>query len=258
MKKILHSKIIGQGEPLVILHGFLGMSDNWKTLGSRYADNGFQTHLPDQRNHGKSFWSAAFNFKVLADDLKSYAEHHNLQSFHLIGHSMGGKTAMKFACAYPGAVRTLVVADISPKYYPPHHSDILNALRDLDLESITSRTEADEMLGEQLSNPGIRQFLLKNLYWESREKLALRLNLSVLQGVEEEIGKSLSPTDRYEEPCLFLRGDQSDYILEADLPKIQEHFPQAILQTIADAGHWLHAEQPDVFLEKTLDFIRKT
>ncbi len=256
MKKILHSKIIGSGEPLVILHGFLGMADNWKTLGNRYAEMGFQTHLPDQRNHGKSFWSPDFNFDILAEDLKSYVDHHSLQAIHLIGHSMGGKTAMKFACTYPNMVQTLVVADISPKYYPPHHRDILDALRGLDLEKINSRTEADEALGKRLINPGIRQFLLKNLYWKSRDMLALRINLDVLQEKEEEIGKGLDNTDRYEGSCLFLRGEHSDYIREDDLPEIIQHFPKAVLQTIEDAGHWLHAENPDEFLLKTLQFIK--
>ena len=143
MSEILHSKIIGIGKPLLILHGFLGMSDNWKTLGTQYAENGFQAHLIDQRNHGKSFHSEDFNYDLLSNDLKRYMTYHDLDKACIIGHSMGGKTAMQFACDHPEMTEKLIVADISPKYYPPHHQDIINGLQVLDFEKIRSRGEAD-------------------------------------------------------------------------------------------------------------------
>ena len=168
--EILYSKIIGEGKPLLILHGFLGMSDNWKTLGNQYAKNGFEVHLIDQRNHGKSFHSTDFDYEFLANDLKIYIEHHAISEASLIGHSMGGKTVMQFAILYPELVNKLIVADIAPKYYPPHHNEIINALVSLNFDLISSRSEADKELSKHLTNYGIRQFLLKNLYWVERGK----------------------------------------------------------------------------------------
>ncbi|MEL6484882.1 MAG: alpha/beta fold hydrolase, partial [Bacteroidota bacterium] len=161
---LLHSKILGQGKPLLILHGFLGMSDNWKTLGGKFSEKGFQVHLIDQRNHGKSFHSDDFDYGFLAEDLKHYIEHHELKDIVLLGHSMGGKTAMQFSCSFPALVGKLIVADIAPKFYPPHHQYIVDALSALDLGQIASRTEADKALSTHIPEFGIRQFLLKNLF----------------------------------------------------------------------------------------------
>ncbi|MGB5319795.1 alpha/beta fold hydrolase, partial [Eudoraea sp.] len=173
---INHSIILGEGEPLCILHGFLGMSDNWKSLGNKYAEAGFEVHLIDQRNHGKSFWSDSFNYKEMSGDLKYYLEHYKIKETALIGHSMGGKTAMEFACNNPELTSKLIVADIAPRYYPPHHTQILNALEQLKLSELTSRNEADTQLKAYISDQGIRQFLLKNLFWKEKKELALRFN----------------------------------------------------------------------------------
>ncbi|WP_350292835.1 alpha/beta fold hydrolase [uncultured Croceitalea sp.] len=255
--ELLHSRIIGEGRPLLILHGFLGMSDNWKTLGNLYAKNGFQVHLIDQRNHGKSFHSENFDYETLANDLKSYMANHNIPKANLIGHSMGGKTAMQFACSNPKLVEKLIVADIAPKYYPPHHSEIINGLVALNLETIASRSEADNALASHISNMGIRQFLLKNLYWVEKGKLGLRFNLPVLQYKMEEIGENISSTATFTGETLFLRGDKSEYILQNDFDTIKIHFPKATISTISNAGHWLHAENPKEFFSKTLDFLNR-
>ena len=207
--KMLHSKIIGNGRPLLILHGFLGMSDNWKTLGNQYADHGYEVHLIDQRNHGKSFHSSEFEYEFLAADLNHYIESSAIKNPILLGHSMGGKTAMQFACTYGNSVSKLIVADIAPKYYPPHHQEILNGLLSLDFNVITSRKEADEALAKHLSDFGIRQFLLKNLHWIEKGKLGFRFNLDILQHKMEEIGENISSVATYEGATLFLRGDRS-------------------------------------------------
>ena len=256
MNPLLFSNILGKGDPLVILHGFLGMSDNWKTLGTHYAENGLEVHLLDQRNHGRSFWSPTFNFDVMAEDLKVYLDHHSLTNILLIGHSMGGKTAMQFACNYPEQVKKLLVADIAPKYYPPHHDEIIEALNALDLPAIKSRKEADDALALHIRDAGVRQFLLKNLYRQNKEQLAFRFNLAVLSSKMEEIGDNLGVSDSYPGPTLFLRGDRSEYITPADLPLIKSHFPAASLDTVSEAGHWLHAENPVEFLEKSMRFFR--
>lgn len=256
MNPILHSNILGSGKPLLILHGFLGMSDNWKTLGSQYAKNGLQVHLIDQRNHGRSFHAEAFNYDILAEDLKKYIDHHHLEEAMVLGHSMGGKTAMQFAMSYPSLPSKLIVADIAPKYYPPHHQYIINGLHRLDFGKITSRGEADKELSKYIPELGIRQFLLKNLYWVEKGKLAFRCNVDVLSHKMEEIGENLSDMDQNTGPTLFLRGEKSEYITPADTGTILRHFPNARIETIDNAGHWLHAENPEQFFNKTIDFIQ--
>lgn len=253
--ELLYSKVLGKGNPLIVLHGFLGMSDNWKTLGKKYSNHGYEVHLIDQRNHGRSFWSEVFDYPTMASDLLHYMDSKNLSSAVIIGHSMGGKTAMQLACNSPERVSKLLVADIAPKVYPPHHQYILDALEALPLDHLESRSAADDALSQNLENWGIRQFLLKNLYWESPGKLGLRINLEVLKGKMHEIGEPLPQGLVYEGPTAFIRGGASEYITDEDLPLIRQHFPRATLITLEGAGHWLHAEQPEAFLRESLDFM---
>lgn len=257
MNHILHSSILGEGAPLLILHGFLGMSDNWKTLGNKYAENGFEVHLIDQRNHGRSFHSEDFDYSFLAHDLKNYMGHHGLEKVNLLGHSMGGKTAMQFAVNFPEKVEKLLVADIAPKYYPPHHQEIINALKTLDFTELKSRSEADKKLGEFLADVGIRQFLLKNLYWVEKGQLGLRVNLDVLQDRMEEIGENISGTDSFTGPTLLLKGSRSEYIHESDTAIILKHFPNATIDTVPNAGHWLHAENQKDFFDRSMNFLNR-
>ena len=253
---VLHSNILGQGQPFVILHGFLGMSDNWKTLGAKYAELGFEVHLIDQRNHGHSFHHEEFNYDVMIEDLKIYCEEHQLENIILLGHSMGGKTAMLFSAKYPELVSKLLVADISPRFYPIHHDAILEGLNSLDFSVIKSRGEADEQLSRFVRDFGTRQFLLKNLYWKERGQLALRMNLEVLKKNVSEVGEPLPSHLKFEKDTLFLRGDRSEYIALSDEEVILRHFPKAKVVTIKNAGHWLHAENPTDFFEETMDFIQ--
>ncbi|PTX63801.1 pimeloyl-ACP methyl ester carboxylesterase [Kordia periserrulae] len=252
---ILHSNILGDGKPLLILHGFLGMSDNWKTLGKKFAKQGFQVHLIDQRNHGRSFHSDDFNYDLLAEDVKRYCEHHQLENISLIGHSMGGKTAMVFATRFPAMLDKLIIVDISPKFYPTHHEQILAGLAAIQKETLTSRSDAEDIMEKYVPDFGTRQFLLKNLYWKDDKTLGLRINLDVLIENVEEIGESLSPQAIYHKETLFLKGDASEYILTGDERVIQQHFPNAIIQEVSNAGHWLHAENPKEFFEKSLLFL---
>ncbi len=252
---ILHSNIIGEGTPFLVLHGFLGMGDNWKTLGNRFAQQGYEMHLIDQRNHGRSFHDDAFSYEVMAEDLRKYCEHHALDSFILLGHSMGGKTAMEFAVTYPEMVTKLLVADISPKEYPSHHHHILKALSQLDFDVINSRGKADSVLAGYLDEIGVRQFLLKNLYWQEKGRLGLRMNLKVLTDKVEEVGKPLPKTAFFNNETLFLRGSRSDYIVPGDETLISHHFPAFQIVTIEGAGHWLHAENPDKFFTIVLNFL---
>ena len=251
----LHANILGQGKPFVILHGFLGMSDNWKTLGNQFADADFEVHLVDQRNHGRSFHNDLFNYEVLVEDLKNYCEAHQLKDIILLGHSMGGKTAMLFATTYPELVSKLIVADISPRFYPIHHEAILEGLNSLDFETLKSRGEADKLLSHYVTDYGTRLFLLKNLYWIEKGKLALRINLEVLKENVSEVGEALPIHAKFNKETLFLRGDKSEYISIEDETIIKRHFRDAKIETIANAGHWLHAENPKEFYQAVLDFV---
>ncbi|WP_340077801.1 alpha/beta fold hydrolase [Leptobacterium sp. I13] len=254
--QLLHSNIIGEGLPLIILHGFLGMSDNWKTLGNSYAENGFQVHLIDQRNHGRSFHSNEFSYEVMADDLLYYMQHYNINTSHIIGHSMGGKTAMFFATSYPENVSKLLIADIAPKYYPVHHQTILEGLNAIDCNSVNNRSEAEEQLAKYIPELGVRQFLLKSLYRKTPSQFAFRFNLKVLTATIKSLGKALSSTAHYSGPTLFLKGGKSNYIAPEDETIIKYHFPKAAIATIENAGHWLHAENPEQFFKLSFDFLR--
>ena len=252
---ILHSQIIGNGKPFVILHGFLGMGDNWKSLANRFAENGFEVHLLDQRNHGRSFHSDDFNYKLLSYDLKAYCDYHELDEIVLLGHSMGGKTAMEFATLNPNRVSKLIIVDIGPKAYPPHHQDIVKALSVLDLETLRTRGSADQELSAYIHDLGTRQFLLKNLYWKEKGRLGLRVNLAVLSGKMNEIGKALSDGRTFSGEVLFLKGEKSNYIEKFDEVLIRKHFPKALIETVSEAGHWVHAENPSEFYRNVVNFL---
>ena len=252
---LLHSNRIGEGPPFIILHGFLGMGDNWKTLAKQFSTLGFQVHLVDQRNHGRSFHDSEFNYEVLAQDLKAYCSHHNLKNIVLLGHSMGGKTAMLFAALYPELVSKLIVADIAPRFYPVHHDAILEGLSALDFEAITSRKEAEVQLSKYVQDLGTRQFLLKNIYRVSSEILGLRINLETLKTNVSEVGEALPSALNFQKDSLFLRGDKSEYISVQDETLIKLQFPAAVIKTISNAGHWLHAENPTEFYHNVRVFI---
>ena len=253
---MLYSRIEGQGRALLIIHGFLGMSDNWKSFGSLYSAEGFQTHMLDLRNHGKSFHSNNFSYDVMSQDVLEYCQEHNLDKVSIIGHSMGGKVAMLFATLYSEMVEKLIVADIGPKYYKPHHQDIFAGLNAVDFSSKPSRTEVEQILYPFISDFGTRQFLMKNLYWVEPGQLGFRFNLEVFNKEIEVIGTALPEGNTFEKPAMFIRGGNSNYILDADLPEIKKYFPNFELVTIPNVGHWLHAENPKLFFEETARFLK--
>jgi esterase len=244
-----------EARKLVILHGFLGMADNWKTLGTHYAQEGFEVHLLDLRNHGRSFHSEIFNYDVMVQDVLDYCKANKLEKMDCIGHSMGGKVAMLLATKYSEWVNKLIVADIGPKFYPQHHQSILEGLNAVDFSLKPSRGEVEEILSKSISDFGTRQFLLKSLYWVEPGQLAFRFNLSVFNKQINQIGTALPENARFEKPTLFIRGGNSNYILDSDFDTIKHHFPKAELSTIPNVGHWLHAEKPQEFLELTLKFL---
>ncbi|MGJ8761859.1 alpha/beta fold hydrolase [Polaribacter sp. R2A056_3_33] len=252
--QILHSTIKGEGKPLLILHGYFGMSDNWKTIGNQFAED-YQVHLIDQRNHGRSFHEDEFNYEVLVEDLHAYIEHYQLEEVNIIGHSMGGKTAMLFAVTYPDLVDKLIVVDISPRMYQPHHNAILAGLNSIDFSVENTRTLVDKKLSALIPDFGVRQFLLKNVYWKEKGKLAFRFNLESLTDNNPEVGEALPSFTVFEKDTLFLKGSKSDYITQDEEPIIEAHFPNSKIVEIKNAGHWLHAENPKDFYAEVSEFL---
>ncbi len=254
--KILHSLILGKGEPLIILHGYLGMGDNWKTLGNKFAEN-YEVHIVDQRNHGRSFHTYDFNYDLMMEDLAVYLREHQLKKVFLLGHSMGGKTAMFFSVTFPEIVDKLIVADIAPRYYPPHHELILKALNSVDFSVVYSRDDVDLVFKKYISDLGIRQFLLKNVYRKSKKEFAFRFNLESLTDNNGEVGDGLPDFTEYSGETLFLKGENSGYISTDDKSLIKSHFPNSKIVTIRDTGHWMHAENPTEFYRSVVEFLRK-
>lgn len=252
--QILHSKILGSGQPLLILHGYFGNGDNWKTIAN-HLSNSYQVHLIDQRNHGRSFHSDEFDYELMVEDLSNYITHHQLENVHLLGHSMGGKTVMLFAVEYPELVDKLIVADISPRMYPPHHDDILRALNSIDFSVQNTRKLVDEKLSALIPEFGVRQFLMKNIYWREKGILDFRFNLESLTENNDEVGVALPSFTVFEGETLFLKGENSGYISANEEPIIKAHFPNAKIISIKNAGHWLHAENPKDFLEAIVEFL---
>ena len=253
--EILHSTIKGEGIPLLILHGYFGMSDNWKSLGNQFSED-YQVHLIDQRNHGRSFHEDDFNYEVLVEDLYNYIQFHQLERVDIIGHSMGGKTAMLFAVTYPDLVEKLIVVDISPRQYQPHHNAILAGLNSIDFSIQNTRTLVDKKLTELIPEFGVRQFLLKNVFWKEKGQLAYRFNLESLTDNNPEVGEALPPFTVFEKETLFLKGDKSNYITENEEPIIDAHFPNSKIVEIKNAGHWLHAENPKQFYNEVCGFLK--
>ncbi|MFK5957987.1 MAG: alpha/beta fold hydrolase [Lutibacter sp.] len=250
----LHSTILGEGEPLLILHGYFGMSDNWKSLGNQFAKN-YEVHLIDQRNHGRSFHTDEFDYELLVEDLHQYIQQNKLKKINLLGHSMGGKVGMLFAVTYPELVYKLIVADIGPKYYKPHHEYILAALNAVNFTLHTTRKKVKEVLRIYIKEQGILQFLLKNVYWKSKGELAFRFNLQSLVENNSEVGEALPSFTHFEGNALFLSGENSNYITTEDIPLISAHFSNFKVVTVKNAGHWLHAENPVQFYNEVVRFL---
>ncbi|WP_247233987.1 alpha/beta fold hydrolase [Telluribacter sp. SYSU D00476] len=254
----LNYKKVGEGgQPLIILHGLFGSLDNWLTLSKAIANQGYTVYLVDQRNHGRSPHDDAFSYEHMAADLKEFLEEHQLSNPVLVGHSMGGKTVMQYAVTYPGTFDKLVVVDMAPKAYPVHHGDILRGLNAVPLHELENRNQADETFAQYEPNLGVRQFLLKNLYRKEDDTFDWRFNLQVLTRDIEKVGVPIAATEAVTAPTLFMRGAKSDYVLDTDQNMIKKIFPNAELDTIAGAGHWIHAEQPKAFVESLISFLKK-
>lgn len=251
----LFFKKIGEGKPLFILHGLFGLSDNWSTLSKGYAEKGFSVFAIDLRNHGRSGHSDIFTYETMANDLDELIHAQSISSIDLIGHSMGGKVGMQFALMFPEKLNKLIVADISPKYYPPHHASVLAALHSVQLTEQLTRKEAENTLRMSLNDEGTIQFLLKNLYWETDTKLNWRFGLKEIENNIDQIGAALVGTQKIDVETLFVRGERSGYINDEDIQLIKNRFSKVEIITIPNSGHWVHAENPKAFFEETVKFL---
>lgn len=249
----LQHRIIGEGKPLIILHGLFGSSDNWQTHAKRFSDY-FQVILVDQRNHGHTEWSDEFNYDFLAADLHELITDLKLEKVNLIGHSMGGKAVMRYAQLYPETIEKMIVVDMGIKQYPPHHQQILAGIHAVNRTAMDSRSKAEETLTPFVPEIGTRQFLLKNLYWIEKGKLAWRMNVAVLESEMDQILKALPEQEVFVQ-TLFIRGAASNYITDEDIPEMENQFPDSSFITIENAGHWVHAEQPEDFMNAVLEFL---
>ena len=248
--KLFYRQAGESGTTIIILHGLFGSSDNWLTLGKILAET-HRVYMLDARNHGQSPRSEIFDYNSMAADLKEFMDDYSIINPILIGHSMGGKTVMQFAMNYPDSFSKMIVVDIAPRFYPVHHTMILQGLASIDLKTLRSRTEANDLLKRFEENEGVRQFLLKNL-WKNSEKnneFDWRLNVAVIAKNIDVIGFELSNEKSVDKPVLFIRGSESHYIQPEDERKIWELFPDYELITIEEAGHWVQADQPKEFIE---------
>lgn len=252
----LYFRKYGTGQPLIILHGLFGQSDNWNSLAKQFGDSGFEVYTVDQRNHGLSPHSEEWNYKVMSEDLYELIQQNNLKNVILLGHSMGGKTAMQYALEHSDTLEKLIIADIAPKYYPLHHQKVIEALTAVDFNVVKTRREAEEVMSQYIDDFGTKQFLLKNIYWKENGQLEWRFNLKVITKKIENVGEATPWEKSCDIPTLFIRGERSNYILDDDMNLIGDIFPRSMLETIAGSGHWIHAEKPKEFFEAVMGFLK--
>lgn len=243
------------GPPLLILHGLLGANGNWHTLSRTVFQDVATVYAVDQRNHGRSPHADRMDYEAMAADIRAFIERHDLGRVSLLGHSMGGKTAMQTALSYPKIVDRLIVADMAPKAYTARHEKLLDALAGIDPSTYDDRGAIDAALAEDVPSRPIRQFLLKNLDYDG-ETYTWKMNLDAIRTHYDALNAALPADATFEGPTLFVRGGASDYVADDDLPGIRKRFPTARLETIDGAGHWLHADSPDAFSEVVVDFLQ--
>lgn len=251
---ILNFRTIGEGEPLIILHGVFGSADNWQSQAKAFAGK-FKVYLVDLRNHGNSFHSPVFDYHVMSDDVVALMQSEGISKAHVLGHSMGGKVAMYLACRFPHLVTRLIVVDIAPKHYLPHHQQIFEGLYSVELPTLKSRKEADTQMSTTIKDFGVRQFILKNLHRDKDGKFSWKLNLSAIEQNIEKVGEALSENYSYSGPTLFVGGSKSSYIQPEDQVNIKLHFPDSETVIVEGAGHWVHAEKPAELITFVQQFL---
>ena len=250
----LNYKSFGQGDPLVILHGLFGSLDNWQTIAKQLAEF-YTVFIIDLRNHGRSPHVNEHSYELMAEDVFNFMSDNWIYGANVIGHSMGGKVAIRLALDYPEQVNKLIIADMGIKQSERGHENIFEAMFDLDLLNLDSRTIIDNQLKTRITELGVRQFLLKNLSRRKEGGYKWKMNLSALHEHYDEILKEIESDSTFDNLTLFLRGGNSNYVLNEDFEDIQTLFPNSKLETIEGAGHWLHAEKPKEFVQYVRAFL---
>ncbi len=254
----LFHRTYGTGKPFIILHGLFGISDNWVSFAKKIASLGYQVFVIDQRNHGQSPHSPNFNYLALVDDLFEFIDEHELEDAVILGHSMGGKVAMRFALENPDFLSKLIVVDISLRQYPArdYHLKVIRAMKKVDFSIIKNRQEVEAILAEDIDSPRIRQFIMKNLYRKEKNELAWRMCLDAIANNLDEMFDGIVPENPLKKPTLIVRGGKSDYVLDSDLPPLKNAFPLSSIKTIPNATHWVHAEAPELFYKYVEEFLK--
>ena len=251
----LNYKIYGSGHPVIIMHGLFGSGDNWRTI-ARMMEDQYQCIVVDMRNHGRSPHDPVMNFQVMTEDIIELMQDLQLEKVSLLGHSMGGKVAMQFALQHPDLVDKLIVVDIAPKYYPPHHDTVIEAIESIEPGELKERAEAEKAFARFLGNDDSTiQFLMKNLARLPEGGFEWKPNMPVIIEAYYHLMEDVQSTTPFEDPVLFIRGEKSRYILDEDVSHIKELFTNSSLVTIPLAGHWVHADAPQVFGKTILDFL---
>ena len=266
----LNFRKTGHGPVLVILHGLYGASDNWLSIAKKLEER-FTIYIPDLRNHGLSPHTSTHTYEDMSEDLHAFFNDHSILKATLLGHSMGGKLAMLFASEYPEFITGLIIADIAPKNYNSEerpfktvmqHELILGLMEELNLQTVSSRKEIDFFLADKLKESTLRQFLIKNIHRNKEGYFEWKINVPVLKHALNSITSDVNsewfadrkPILNY--PVTFIRGLKSDYITDEDIPLIRDIYPEARVIDIPDAGHWLHAEQPELFVQAVLSSVQ--
>lgn len=254
--KLFYKSYGETGEVIFILHGIFGMLDNWHNIARVLGEN-YRVFTIDARNHGNSPHSSEMSYDLMADDVIELAKELGIAEFILMGHSMGGKTAMRCALKHPEYISKLIVVDIAPKAYKPGHLTYFNAFGEIDWQNMASRKEIDEALSRYESDPGVRLFLAKNIERNEAGGFAVKSNMPAIKEAYAEITGQFPMTGLFSNPTLFICGDRSRYLESSDKPVILEHFPKAVFTEVENAGHWVHADNPAGFIDTVIGFLNQ-
>ncbi len=244
----------GEGQPLIIIHGLFGSADNWRSM-AKYFAKWYQVISVDLRNHGRSPHSNEQSFEAMANDVYQLCQQQDWQNVHMLGHSLGGKTAMKFAELYPDYLDKLIVVDVAPREYQGEHTPMMDAMMALDFSKFPSRSDVDVALSEKIADKAVRQFLLMNLVTDN-DRLKWRINLPSLKANYREYMKPVCEQMAYHKPVLFIYGEMSDYVTVDDRQHISTIFTKALFEAMP-AGHWVHAERPQQFKNSVVTFLNE-
>lgn len=252
---LLHYQVLdaasgASGTPLLLIHGLFGSADNWGSIARHFAQHGPVISV-DLRNHGRSPHHASQTYAEMAADVLAVCDHLQLAQVHMLGHSLGGKVAMQFAMQFPHRVDKLIVVDMAMRAYADVHTPLIDAMLAVDLRQCASRSEVDKVLAPAIPNLMVRQFLLTNLH-KVDGQLQWRLNLAALKGNYQQLQAPISA--HFDRASLFIRGEHSDYVGEPDVAEIRQHFPQGHFVSLP-TGHWVHAEQPQLFIQAVDAFL---